>query len=346
MKRFSTLVLGALGLLGAGGCGPSARATNGPDWATVTVSGRALLTNAPILIADAEGYFAAQRIRLEWAEMSQSTAQAIPVLAQGKLDVLAGALSSGMLNALASGAPIRVIADKGNHSVDHCAATALVLRRSLADSGKITSLAHLRGRRLSANDVGISGYFLERQLEAAGLTFDDVRLVKMPYPSSVDALNSGAVDVASMPEPWLTLARDAGHVILPYSKSVLPRLQSAVLMFGPSLLKDRPDVGRRFVLAYLQGVRQYAAGKTERNLDILAERLSMDRALLARTCWQGVRIDGHVDTRSLLEFQKWSAAQGHLRSSMTAEQLWDSSFVVHARQALAADSSASRGDAP
>lgn len=334
----------AAALFALGGCGSSARATDEPEWATVTVSGRALLTNAPILIADAEGYFAAQRIRIKWAEMSQSTSQAIPVLAQRKLDVLAAALSSGMLNALSAGAPIRIVADKGNMSARQCASSGLVLRRALGDS--ITSLAQLRGRRLTANDVGVSGYYLERQLEAAGLTLDSVALVKLPYPAGLAALTGGSVDVASLPEPWLTQARDAGHVVLPYSKDVLPELQTAVLVFGPTLTVDDPDLGRRFVLAYLQGVRQYAAGKTPRNLDILSERLSLDRALLERVCWQNVRVDGRVDTESLLEFQRWSVAEGHLKGTLTAADLWDSSFVTHARQALASGSPAARSEAP
>jgi NitT/TauT family transport system substrate-binding protein len=326
-----------------GGCGSSARATDEPDWATVKVSGRALLTNAPILIADAEGYFAAQRIRIEWAEMSQSTAQAIPVLAQRKLDVLAAAVAVGLLNALSADAPIRIVADKGNISARRCAPSGLVVRRGLADS--ITSIAQLKGRRLVTNEVGVSGYFLQRQLEAAGLTYDDVTILKMPYPTGVGALTGGAVDAAGMPEPWLTIARDAGHVVVPYSKGVLPELQTAVLVFGPTLVEDRPELGRRFMEAYLRGVRQYAKGKTPRNLDILAEKLSLDRGLLERTCWQDVRIDGRVDTESLLEFQKWSTSEGHLRGTLTEAELWDSSFVSHALQELAADTVA-RMDAP
>jgi NitT/TauT family transport system substrate-binding protein len=326
--------VGLAGLLALGGaaCGAEPRVPDDAGWATIRVSGRALLTNAPILIADGEGYFADERLRIEWSESSQSTAQAIPVLAQGKLDVLGAMVSSGLLNAIASGAPVRIVADKGHIAPGSCRSSAVVARRGDDASAEIRTLSDLRGRRVVLNDVGVAGYYTAQLFASAGVPLDDVTIVKMPYPGIADALRSGAVDAASVPEPWITRLVDEGHRVVGSAEDVVPRLQSAVVVYGPTLLGDRRDVGERFMRAYLRGVAQYARGKTDRNLAILADRLGFDRALLSRICWQAIRRDGAVDTASVRAFQEWALGNGYLARAVTREAFWDPSFV---RQALA-----------
>jgi NitT/TauT family transport system substrate-binding protein len=323
--------LTALLALGGAACGAGPGVPDDAGWATIRVSGRALLTNAPILIADAEGYFADERLRIEWSESTQSTAQAIPVLAQGKLDVLGTMVSSGLLNAIASGAPVRIVADKGHIAAGNCRSSAVVVRGGDAGSTEIRSLSELRGRRVMLNDVGVAGYSTARLFASAGVPLDDVTVVKMPYAGVADALRSGAIDAASVPEPWITRLVDQGHRVVGAAEDVVPRLQSAVVVYGPTLLGHRRQVGERFMRAYLRGVAQYAQGKTDRNLAILADRLGFERALLSRICWQAIRPDGAVDTASVREFQKWALGHGYLAASVSREALWDAAFV---RQAL------------
>ena len=57
---------------------------------------------APFFIAMEEGYFAEQGLEIEFVKMG-GTIEAIPALAQGKLDVLSGDISIGILNAIARG---------------------------------------------------------------------------------------------------------------------------------------------------------------------------------------------------------------------------------------------------
>ena len=52
------------------------------------------------------------------------------------------------------------------------------------------------------------------------------------------------------------------------------------LYYGPAFLDKDPELGRRFMVAYLQGVKQYNEGKTERNLEILQNYTRLDRDLL------------------------------------------------------------------
>lgn len=88
------------------------------------------------------------------------------------------------------------------------------------------------------------------------------------------------------------------------------------------------------MVAYLKAVRQYNQGKTERNLEILAEFTGLDRELLKRTCWLPIRNDGRINVESVLDFQDWAAGKGFLDSKVTEEKFWDPSFVQYANQVL------------
>ena len=71
-----------------------------------------MLSYAPYLVAQEEGFFSEQGLNVELLQFQRSQ-DAIPALVQGQLDVLGGALSFGFLNAITRGGNIRMVADKG-----------------------------------------------------------------------------------------------------------------------------------------------------------------------------------------------------------------------------------------
>lgn len=313
-------------------CAPSDDGSDPGEPVNIRVgANRLILTNAPLIIAEAEGFFAEQGLRVEIVAIPQSTSQVAPTLARGGLDVLAGGFNAGLFNAIARGAPIRLVAEKGHIDPDRCTTNGLVGRRSLVESGELADLRRIRHRRVAVNPKSSSGYAVERLLAPFGLTLDDIETVQLPNPSLVDALDRGAVDLAWVEEPWVTHLTSAGHTVL---LSSLPR-DFAAIIFGPTLLEKNPDAGRRFMVAYLEGVRRYLEGKTERNLEVLARATGMDADLLERACWPAVRGDGRLDTGSVVDFQRWAVRQGLLARSAPTEEFWDPAFVEHANRVLA-----------
>jgi NitT/TauT family transport system substrate-binding protein len=100
-------------------------------------------------------------------------------------------------------------------------------------------------------------------------------------------------------------------------------------------LKKNPEAGRRFMVAYLKGVRQYNQGKTERNLEIMSKHTRLDKSILQDACWPQISDDGGINTQSVLDFQDWAVAKGLQDSKkLSAEQMWEPSFVNHANQVL------------
>ena len=296
------------------------------------------LSFAPFFIAQEEGYFADQGLQIEFVKMKTS-AEAIPALAQGELDVAAGTIKTGTLNAMARGAKIKVVADKGYIAPTGCTSTALMARRALAEAGELDGPAELQGRRIAIEPPTLEGYYVEKLLNTAGLTLDDVETVDIPTPAELEALEKGTIDLTGTSEPWVTRILQAGHgVIWMPAQEVIPDLQWALIAYGPTLLDDNPDAGRRFMVAYLKAVRQYNQGKTERNLELLAEFTGLEQELLTQACWLQFRHNGEINVQSVLDFQAWALEKGFLDRVVTEDQFWDSSFIEHANEVLGASS--------
>jgi NitT/TauT family transport system substrate-binding protein len=317
-------------------CAPAPVET--PEPMTLRVVLLPYLTFAPLFIAEEEGLFAEQGLQIEFVKLARS-AQAVPALVQGELDVVGGTASLSLLNAIARGAEIRFVAGKAFVAPTGCAYNGLMARRTLIEGGALASPADLEGRRLAANPASSSGYFAERLLGTADLTLEDVQTVDLSSPVKLEAFREGTVDVAYASEPWVTRISEAGDAVLWMpGTQVVPGFQLGFILYGPALLEDNPDAGRRFMIAYLKALRQYNQGKTERNLAILAEYTELDVELLKRACWPSFRADGQIDVQSVLDFQAWAVEKGYVEKPLTEEEFWDSSYVDYANGVLDASS--------
>jgi NitT/TauT family transport system substrate-binding protein len=296
------------------------------------VTSQPYLSFAPYYIAQAEGYFAEEGLEVEFIEMQGE--EATPLLIQGELDVIAG-FGVYYLNAMARGAEIKVVADKGHIGTTGCSSGALVVRRELFETGQLDSVAEMEGRTMVLRSASMEEYYLEKLLEPAGLTVDDLELTFMPQPAELEAMAQGAIDLSMAGEPWTTRHVQTGNAILWISyNELVPGEQHATVVYGPSLLETNPDAGRRFMVAYLRGVRQYNQGKTERNLEIMAEFSGLDKEILKAACWFYIYDDGHVNVQSLLDFQEWAMEKGYLDSVVPPDQFYDPSFIEYANQVL------------
>jgi len=305
----------------------------------VRVSARVAIANAPLLIADEEGFFAKEGIRLEYITMSTTLTQSMPALEQEKIDALAGQLNIGFFNAMAKGGRSRIVADRGHIDPNGSCDFVGLVGRGSQFSSQDPDAKELKGRRFGLNPAGASGYLAARFLSSKGLKMSDVEFVNLPDNVTIQALEDGSVDAMFATEPRLTPALRRGHVLIASSNKYIPGLQYGIIVFGPSLLVTNRDLGQRFINAYLKGVRQFNQGKTPRNLEIIARR-GIVTADTARTlCFAPIRNNGSLDIPSMLGFQKWGVEQGHQLRILSESELSDMEFVRKA--AVALDHSAS-----
>jgi len=292
------------------------------------------LSFAPFFIAVEEGYFAEQGLEIEFIRFRTDGEYLIP-LSQGMIDVAGGVVTAGFLNALARGMNLQIVADKG-HVRKGGGYAGMLVRKDLWDKGELSTLADLRGRKVALGMVGGSSqYNLEIALKEAALRLDEVEIVYIGFPDMIEALKMGAVDAASMGEPLLTQAEELGIAVRfkPYQEA-LPARQIGVVYFGPNLLQKQPDVGKRFILAYLKGVRTYNEGRTPRNLEIIERYTKLDKEILKKCVWPSLNSDGHVLMDRILDLQDWLYENGFVDTKVKSEKMIDISFIDWANEEL------------
>lgn len=317
------LFLWPVALLAACSTEESSRTAGAPDRVRLRVGYQRYVTYAPLFIAEAEGFFAAHGIDLEMIIMPDGNA-GTPALVTGRLDVLAGPGTPGLLNAIARGAHVRLVADKGSIPRAGCSQLALIGRPGI-------DLAARAGpgvvRRVSPSRATHAfEYFVDRALIEAGVRATTLQTLHLPTPILADALGKARVDVVATTEPAVTRLVDAGNRVLRDAREVVPGLPYAFIVFGDRLIRRERDAGERFMRAYVQGVRQYARGKTPRNLDIVAQATGEDSSLLRRACWPPVLVTD-IDSTAFGDFQDWAVARGILDRRLALKEYWDGSFL-------------------
>lgn len=307
------------------GCTSSA-----PAMKTVKVAYQPTTTNGPLYIAQEEGYFAEQGIIVEF-EKTQSPAAALPLLVHGDIEVSTGPLKVGLLNAVIQGGHIKIVADKGRVTPGACTAYALMVRKDLFDRGIVTNVSDLKKRKIAMRD---SDYDLYNALALGNLSRDDVEPVDMDFSMIGPAFANGAIDAALVAEPYITQERNSGlAVMLVPGQDFVPQWPFPVY-YGPAILDKDPELGRRFMVAYLKGVKQYNEGKTERNLEIMGNYTHLDRDLLNQTCWYAVAPDGYLPPQPVRQYVNWMYVNNKISQNLSDDQLLDMSYVAYANGVL------------
>ncbi len=289
---------------------------------------------APFWIAQDEGYFKAQGLDVQLVDLPDQS-DGMPQLVNGQLDVWAGNLSSGFINSIARGSQIKLVSDKGYVDPQGCSSNAIVVRKGILPPDGQISPDLLRGKKFIIVRGSWLEYFAEKTLNPYGLKIDDFQITYSPPAAMFEGMNNGSVDLGTQNEPWVTRMLDNGHQVLgkPITQ-IMPNAETAVTLFGPRLLGNNSDVGKRFMIAYLQAVSKYNEGKTDSNVALIGKYTKLDPALIKRMCWPQLRSDGRLNMASIMDFQAWAVAKKLVDQPLTEQQIYDPSLVEYAAQHL------------
>ncbi|WP_240969044.1 ABC transporter substrate-binding protein [Streptomyces sp. HNM0575] len=194
----------ALSLVGAvTGCGGQSSSSsgdkNGPEKQTITVAGLPLADVAGLHIAQQRKLFAEEGLTVRIQPVQQSI-QALPALAKGQVDVVAGANYVTLLQAQ----------EKGTLSPVALADGATLSRRmmgvlAMPGSG-IDKAEDLRGKKVAVNILhNIQSLTLDTVVtDRTGDERSGIAYRQIPFPQMGVALEKGQVDAAHVAEPFLT----------------------------------------------------------------------------------------------------------------------------------------------
>jgi ABC-type nitrate/sulfonate/bicarbonate transport system substrate-binding protein len=302
-----------------------------PSLTTVKVGYLPVTTFGPLYLAQEEGYFARQGINLELVKF-QSAPASLPALINGDIAVSGGQLSPAIVNAVTKGAHVRIVADKGRAAPSACVAQGFMVRQDLFDSGAVRNVSDLKGRRIMVNLD--SSYGIYRVLAMGNLSTDDVEIVNMDFASAVIAFKNGGIDAGSLSEPYITQTLNSHSAVVFIPTYIYAPDLPTPLYYGPAFLDKDPELGRRFMIAYLQGAKQYNEGKTERNLAILGNYTKLDRELLNQSCWLPIDPTGDLPRQPVRDYVNWMYANGNVTQNPGDDLLFDTSYVNYANEVL------------
>lgn len=194
----STAVLALVIAACGGGESPSAAAPSGPpERSDITVGVLPIVDVAPVYMAQESGAFEDESLNVT-TEVMQGGAAAIPALQGGDLDIAFGAWPSFLI-ANQQGIELLAVAD-GVAAVE-----GFTQFLALPDSGLEDNPAGMAGKTVALNTLGNLGELsLRFALENAGLQWEDVTAVEVPFPDMGAALDGGSVDVIWAVEPGVT----------------------------------------------------------------------------------------------------------------------------------------------
>jgi ABC-type nitrate/sulfonate/bicarbonate transport system substrate-binding protein len=297
------------------------------------------LSDAGMFIALDNGYFQEQGLNVDVITFGLPP-DIMPAVMTGQIQAAGLSHTPGMFNALSREVNMRIVADKGQVSRGHGWA-ALGVRKDLTD--EIKDFKDLKGRKIAMGQQGSVIYFqLVRGLELGGLTVDDVDMVDLAFPDMLPALGSHAVDVATMLEPFIALGV-AQDVITRWKgmEEFAPfDAQNGMLVYSEKFAREQPEAAKRFMVAYLRGVRAYLDA-FERGIDrdaviaILARNTPVkDQGLYLKMAPVGFDPNGRVNLQALEADQEMSIRLGLNRERVDLSKVVDNQYVDYAAARL------------
>jgi NitT/TauT family transport system substrate-binding protein len=292
--------------------------------------------SAPVYIALERGYFREARIDLELVNFPGG-AQMIPSIAASQVEVANTDAGAGLLNAIARDLPARFVADGASCTVAHCTATFLV-RKQLVDSGAFKDLPDLRGKAVNTFTPGSTLYmYLYRMLEKSGLKDTDLNLQVLTFDQLLPAFTTGAIDASWQIDPFTTQSIAQGVAAkVGDAAEILGPQQSTVIVYSPTFATQQTEIGKRFMVAYLRGIRDYddafLNGKDrDAIVDILVKYTNLkDASLFARIGLPNFDPNGKILIDSLKANQDWYVGHKDVPTPIDLDKVYDTTFIDYA----------------
>jgi NitT/TauT family transport system substrate-binding protein len=298
------------------------------------------ISDSGTYIALERGYFQEEGINLELVPFDSAGPQVAP-LGAGQLDVGGGSTSAGLYNAIARDVPLKVVADRGSMPPG-ASWIGLLVRQDLV--GQIRDYADLRGRKISINQLATTNDIaIEAALKRGGLTMQDADIQQIPYSDMNAALASRGVDVAQQNEPFKAIAIEQGlgtffHGVDEY----YPNMQFSVVLFGPQFAKDNPEAGRRWMVGFLRGVRDYNDAlrkgiRKDETIQLIMKHVPLrDAGLFDKMGFTALNPDGKLNVQGVKNDLQWFVDHGLTQQAPDMNQVIDTSFAEYAVQRLGA----------
>lgn len=333
MKRITTLLLATALTAGlVAGCGSAPEDTYNKsetpsnDGAPVTLKIGQMPTpdGLPFWVAEAKGYYERQGVNVELVTF-KSANERDAALMGGEID---GMLTDpmGAITLYATGTPVKIVS-LGLGATPQEGIFGIV---SAPDSG-ITEVSQLKGVEIANSTNTITHYVQDQLLKDAGFTDDDIKITSIPsIPVRYEAVMSGQVQAALLPDPLMTLAKIDGANLVISDADGERNYSQSVIAFSESALEEKHDGISRMLLAYNSAVADIKLNPTsDEYLQLLVDKASLPVASKLAYASDGVAVSfaqapAKEDMESVIE---WLLEKNFIDQPLTYEELVDTSVL-------------------
>jgi NitT/TauT family transport system substrate-binding protein len=246
------VAIGCYGAAVSAGTAADVKPLNPPQ--KVTVAYVPILKFATMYVAAERGLFEKYGLDVTFNRVRSGT-EAIAFLTQGSVDVGGIAIVTSLWNAWNKGLDVRIVAPGALEPMKN-SPTMFLVRKKLAEEGKVKSVADVKGMRVGVAGGPGSGseYLVAKALEPAGLTIRDVDLVNVAQPDMAAAMANGSIDATLAGSPYADQMINAGDAKV-LARDLTPGLMTVAFVASGKFIKERPEAASRFVLALTEAAR-------------------------------------------------------------------------------------------
>jgi NitT/TauT family transport system substrate-binding protein len=250
--------------LGAAGCGDDDAASSAEDGGPTRVKMASLgvASDAAMMLGDKKGFFREEGIDIEFTPVEAGGAAVAPAVLKGEYDVAGGGIDGPLLG-VSKGLDLKILAKDGAPVSKGDTPPAGTERGTTgiavpADS-KIRSMEDLAGVTLGAITLtGLQYLCIAGAAEKADVNPDDLKVLEIPPPEMLPALEAGRVQAAALVEPFLTIARQQGfRIIADPCVQAMPGVIQAGFFSSGRWAEQNPEVAERLATALTRS-NQYA----------------------------------------------------------------------------------------
>jgi NitT/TauT family transport system substrate-binding protein len=306
----------------------------------VRVAMQYLISDSGLLIADDFGYM--REVGIDFQAQRADNIELQAAMAAGQIDVGGIGVTAAVLNAALRGVGLRIVADRATIIPDH-SYLALVVRKDLVESGQVQNVRDLRGRKIAPQPplYGTGSWaLLARLLEMDGLAETDVEYVPLGFADQNAGLASRSIDAVLQNEPGVAAAVESGiGVRFRGFDDVLTPFTLGGMAYSEQFAAQT-DLARRFMVAYVRGVRAYLDAFTRNQgraeaVAVLARQTALkDPAAYDRVVMPWIHPDGEFGLNGFDYVQAYFVRHGLVPRAVDLTQLVDNSFSRYAAQTL------------
>ncbi|NLV16610.1 MAG: ABC transporter substrate-binding protein [Syntrophomonadaceae bacterium] len=305
MKRIIICVLALTIGLGLTGCGNEQKDSQ----KTIVIGIMPDVESVPFVIAERNGYFDKEGVQVKLEHFKSAKDRD-------------SALQGGKLDGVVTDVVAVVFSNEGGVNLKMISESAGDIKLISGKDSGINSVEELKGKSIGISSNTIMEYTVDRMLEFAGLTAEEVSKVAIPQlPTRLEMLQGGKIQGAILPDPLASLGVGNGGKVL-ISTDELGQKAGAVAFTAQSL-DEYPEEIKAVFRAYNAGVAYLQTEPVDSYADYIVEAQGFPAGTQDSLELPAYKEAQPPETRIVADVLEWMKGKGLIEGNYEYKDLVD-----------------------